>query len=278
MERLFTGPIAHRASHFMGRMADIQLPRTLLKPIIDAYAFGMGVSMDEVEEPVGGFKSFSDFFGRRLRSDARPVCDDKDAMVSPSDGNIVGFGDIDAVKSPAFSIKGSRYDLDSLLGREGAGTPFRSGGYMVVYLHPRDYHRVHIPADSQLTGMRHVPGARYPVNEWLDGRVEEIYGKNERVVFHFSLQNGGELALIMVAAFGVGNIKTSYGTVSGNGNNAIAEQDFAQPFSVVRGEELGTFLLGSTVVLVWSRDLVEMDKELVPGPIAMGHRLGRIML
>jgi phosphatidylserine decarboxylase len=235
----------------------------------------MGITSKETDEPQEGFKNFSDFFGRRLRPGARTICEDPDVVVSPSDGEILDFGQINSTKSPAFSIKGSSYNVDSLLGKDGGGEAYRGGGYMVVYLHLRDYHRVHVPTASALEGMRHVPGARYPVNNWLREKVDCIYNKNERTVFHFALPTKGELSVVMVAAFGVGNIETRF-PLGSEGSDICRERYFNPPVELTVGEELGAFLLGSTVVMLWSKGALDLDREVVQGPVAMGRRLGKI--
>jgi phosphatidylserine decarboxylase len=205
------------------------------------------------------------------------VCTDKDAFVSPCDGKIIGFGEIDSKDSPSFSIKGSSYNLDALLGTENHCASYRHGGYLIIYLHPRDYHRVHVPVDTVLAKVRHVPGARYPVNSMFEDRVEEIYGKNERVVFHFKLPSGREFALIMVSAFGVGNIETPFGLHGMTPSSACCESRFDAPIPVVKGDDLGAFLLGSTVVMIWTQDAFKIDEHLVVRPITMGSRLGRVI-
>lgn len=276
MERLFASHFAGRASRIMGRLASTELPSSLLKPLISAYAVGLGVNLGEALEPEGGYKSFSDFFGRRLRPGTRPIPSEADVIVSPCDGELVSFGEIQKGNSPSFTIKGSCYDIDSLLGASGYAESYGGGDYCVIYLHPRDYHRVHIPVDAGLMKIRHIPGARYPVNHWLENRVEGIYGKNERVVFHCTLPNKGELTLIMVAAFGVGNIETTHAMGSVSHMDACCERDFDPLTNLKCGEELGSFLLGSTVVMLWSRGAMETDGWLVRGPVQMGSRIGRM--
>jgi phosphatidylserine decarboxylase len=275
MESVFATDFAHMACHLMGKASQLPLPSPILQPVIRAYAVAMGVSMEEVEQPPGGFKNFGEFFGRRLRPGARVVCEDKDALASPCDGKIIGFGDIDFNDSPSFSIKGNRYNLEALLGTENHGAIYSRGGYLIIYLHPRDYHRVHVPADAVLTKIRHVPGARYPVNSMFEDRVEEIYGKNERVVFHFTLPSKREFALIMVSAFGVGNIETPFGLNKIQSSAGCSESEFETPITIGKGDDLGAFLLGSTVVMVWSHNAFEIDDRLVVGPITMGSKLGR---
>ena len=122
-----------------------------------------------------------------------------------------------------------------------------------------------------------MPGARYPVNSLFENRVDEIYGKNERLVFHFALPNGRVMALIMVAAFGVGNMVTPYDGLLSNSADRSRAHRFDSPPSVSPGDELGAFLVGSTVVLVWSEGAFGIDDKVTPGPIKMGRQLGTLV-
>jgi phosphatidylserine decarboxylase len=174
-----------------------------------------------------------------------------------------------------FRIKGYTYTLPALLGQENGDTKFDGGEYMVIYLHPRDYHRVHVPVSAQLTRTIHIPGTRYPVTGWCDDRVEGIFEKNERMVFFLNLPGGGHLAMVMVAAFGVGNIDTTYDPGFGQGYDVRRERQFTPPVDVGKGDDLGAFLLGSTVVMVWSKGAIQLN-DTETGPIAMGRKIGNI--
>ncbi len=278
MYRLFGSQLAFHASQALGRLAETSLPKPVLTPLVKAYAWGMGVRLDEAKEPEGGYRSFADFFGRELAPGARRVCGDPQCLVSPCDGRIVEVGRLEQVTPPTYEIKGNGYSLESLLGRTGEAEKFTGGGYAVIYLHPRDYHRVHVPLDGELTGSRHIPGRRYPVNSWSDNRVEDLYGKNERVVFDFEVSGKGRLALVMVAAFGVGNIESRYNTFdSAQRIDAVVERKMDPPVALQRGDMLGAFRLGSTVVLVWDENCVELDSQLGSENVAMGQRLGSLV-
>jgi phosphatidylserine decarboxylase len=275
MERVFATYVARKASRLLGRVADIPIPQTLLHPLVHAYSIGVGANAREWLEPSDGWRSFGDFFARRLRPESRPICQDRDALVSPCDGAVRGLGEVDAGDRTEFRIKGSAYDVGALLGGEDEGRAFRGGGFMVIYLHPRDYHRVHVPADVELIAVRHVPGARYPVNAWAERRVSGIYGKNERMVFHMRCGNGRDMALVMVAAFGVGNIETSLMPCATGDLDVVTERRCAPPAIMARGADLGAFRLGSTVVLLWARGAVDVDPSAAVGRVFMGRRLGR---
>ncbi|MBW2279064.1 MAG: phosphatidylserine decarboxylase, partial [Deltaproteobacteria bacterium] len=209
MLKLYGTRAANRLSHALGHVADIRMPSALLRPVIKAYSFALGVETDEMVEPDGGFESFGDFFVRRLRPDVRPICGDRDALLCPSDGEVVDDGVVDGGDKTTITVKGNEYSVDHLLGGAAADVDFSGGGYLVVYLHPRDYHRVHAPVDGELAGVCHVPGKLFPVASWSERRVKGIYGKNERMVYVLEPGSGGTLAVVMVAAFGVGNIDTA---------------------------------------------------------------------
>jgi phosphatidylserine decarboxylase len=234
----------------------------------------MGIAINETEEPEGGFQSFGQFFGRRLKSDARPVCSDESAVVSPCDGQLVAMGEIDSEDDPAFLIKGSHYNIGSLLGNVAEGQNYRSGQYFIIYLHPRDYHRVHVPFDCSLERVRSIPGARYSVASWCERRVDGIYGKNERMVFALELPNGKKAALVMVAAFGVGNIATKYGFDYGQKMAVCKERDFHPKEAITRGQEIGAFLLGSTVAMVIENGALELNRDFTLGSVVMGQKIG----
>lgn len=270
---LLGGPIAEGAGKVMGRLADLPAPQALLKPMMRLYSGVMGVESGVYEEPEEGFASFNGFFGRRLKPGEREICPDADALVSPCDGSLSAFGRLDE-NGTEFTIKRSRYSLASLLGSESDAASFKDGGFAVIYLHPRDYHRVHAPGDAALTATRHIPGTRYPVSGWCEALVDNIYDKNERMVFFFDLQNGEKIALVMVAAFGVGNIETPFHPGVERSAGAVKDKTFTPATRVAKGEEIGAFLLGSTVVLIGSRAAYSLDAGLETGPTKLGVRLG----
>lgn len=272
MQRLFGSRLAGHLSHAIGHVADVRVPSRLLRPVLRAYSMALRVDLDGVIEPSGGFESFGDFFVRRLRSEVRPVCQDRGALICPSDGRLVGYGPIADDGAARFEIKGQVYELQQLLGTAAASEVFAGGEFAVIYLHPRDYHRVHVPADARLVRTRHIPGARFPVASWSERRVSGIYGRNERLVFELELADGGRLALVMVAAFGVGNIETPF--APSPAPDRTTERALDPPAVLSRGEDLGAFRLGSTVVLAWSAGAFLLDRPLEVGTVRYGTRIG----
>ncbi len=262
----------------MGRVMDIKLPPSVLEPLIRTYSLMFGVTTEEILKPEGGFECFGDFFARRLRPETRPICADRQAVISPCDGEIVAFGTIDTHGTDYFEVKGDQYSLTQLLGTSELDQQLRGGGYMVTYLHPRDYHRTHLPVDGTVVRVRQVPGTRFPVTDAFGFHVPGLYQKNERTIFEIDLANGAKLAIVMVAAFGVGNIDTSFAPASWRKTPVCRERDFSPPLSVKRGDDLGAFRLGSTVIMVWSQDALRLDDSVGPGRITMGCRIGETLL
>ncbi len=264
------------ASRVMGHLADIPLPKGVLKPVTHLYSLALGVDDSDTVYPDEAHFPFNRFFGRTLEKEARPIDPAPDALTSPCDGQIVAMGHIDS-DDIAFSIKNSRYDVASLLGTDENVKMFNGGTYTVIYLHPRDYHRAHVPFDGSLTMTRHIPGSRFPVTSWCEKLVDNIYDKNERMVFMTKMAGSAHLAIVMVAALGVGNISTPFEPGVDNRQSICRERQFSPNISLKKGDELGAFLVGSTVVLISSNGSIELDERLEWGPIKMGQKIGKVL-
>ncbi|MBN2531100.1 MAG: phosphatidylserine decarboxylase [Deltaproteobacteria bacterium] len=260
----------------MGTLAELKIPQVILKPAIEAYSLGFGVNRSEIQEPTDGYACFGDFFARSLKDGVRSICPDDDAFISPCDGTIAAVDSIESAghseDSTTFLVKGFDYSINQLVGND-VGNLFSGGGGMVIYLHPRDYHRVHVPAGAVLRQVRHIAGSRFPVAPWAEKRVSGIFQRNERMVFHFELGKG-TLVLIMVAAFGVGHIVTPFAPPKGGHTSAV--RFFDAPIPLNRGDELGAFRLGSTVVMLWTEQLLSLSPAAVSGTIRFGEKLGVI--
>ena len=258
----------------MGSLAELKAPAVLLKPAIRVYSLGFGVNGAEAAVPDDGFACFGDFFARPLKTGIRTICPDDDAVVSPCDGQIAAVQSVHRDDSDTFRVKGFDYSMTQLLGVDCKDT-FAGGGGMVIYLHPRDYHRVHVPVDGALRKTRHIAGARFPVAPWAEKRVAGIFQRNERMVFQFDVA-GGTVVLVMVAAFGVGHIATPYAPPRGTHTSAERLYD-ATALPLKKGDELGAFRLGSTVVMLWTEGVLSLNSSTAPGKIRLGEKLGSLM-
>jgi phosphatidylserine decarboxylase len=273
--RFFEGPLAVCTGHMLARAAELRLPEPLLRLVIKGYGTWFGVEMTDVLVPSAGFGCFGDFFARRLRPGARPLCSDPGSVASPCDAEVLERGRLDADATNRITIKGTTYSLRDLVGDAGVAAALAGGGYCLLYLHPRDYHRVHVPMDGTLKGVRHLQGARYPMAPWASKLANGALDKNERVAFDIEIRDDGRRCVVlMVAAFGVGGIESPYlpltafeaGTRSASPNLAV-----------IRGDELAAFRLGSTVALLWPPGTVEINPDPRVGErVLMGQAVGRI--
>lgn len=263
-------------SRAIGRVASRTGPDALLARAIDMYVRAYSVDLSECQVPSGGFRTFNEFFTRPLRDGARPLDPDLGAILSPADGKVEDAGAID--DGAVLFIKGRRYELAELLGDREDAARLAGGAFVVVYLSPRDYHRVHAPASGEITSGRHIGGTLYPVNRIGVEHVPGLFAKNERVVITQTTPRFGSVVTVMVGALVVGGIVVRFDpTLVSRRGAARGEVRYASPRpSVARGEELGSFELGSTaIVLIPKSAGVVLD--VVPGqPIRMGEAIARI--
>lgn len=225
-------------SRTVGRLADQALPRPVLDLMLETWVKAYDVAMDEAELPLSEYPTLDAFFTRRLKAGLRPIDPRPERVVSCADSVLKRFGAIDP-RNRIPEVKGRSYSVPELLG-DAAGhfdlASFEGGTFGVYYLSPRDYHRVHVPCDATLSAIIPVAGAYYPVNNLAVQRVERLFARNIRTVFVLDTAFG-RMALVMVGATNVGRITAS------------AEAGA----SLTKGDELGIFHLGSTVVLLTPR-------------------------
>ncbi len=238
LERIWLEALARpELSRVVGRLADVPLPKATLARLIAAYVKFYDVDTDIIAEPLASFATINAFFTRAIKATARPIDASPGTLVSPADANLKVFGEVDA-RGRIPEVKGRTYALSALLGRHVPAAPYIGGTYAVLYLSPRDYHRVHAPYEARVTALDAVEGASYPVNALGVRRIEGLFVRNKRLVFGLHTPDFGTLGLVMVGATNVGRITTSLSAGA----------------SVARGAELGVFNLGSTVVLVCPKD------------------------
>jgi phosphatidylserine decarboxylase len=225
------------------------------KPVYSAFASWVGADVSEVELPLEDYPSIGSFFTRKLRPGVRPVMGDDAAVVAPCDGAVAAVGRCES--GTLVQAKGHDYLLSELLADRDLAERLEGGDYVTIYLSPSDYHRVHAPMNLQVRGYRFIPGRLLPVNPTFAEAVPNLFTRNERVVFDLDTEMG-PAALVMVGATGVGNISVTYAGAGAEpvetrvlrGSEHVHRHDHHAPVSVARGEELGMFHLGSTVVLV----------------------------
>jgi phosphatidylserine decarboxylase len=234
-----------RITRAMGRLADYAWPEPLGKAVVNLYCRAYDVEMDECAKS-SGFASFDEFFTRALKHDARKMPEDLRIAVSPADGRVDSMGPIDG---RAFHVKGRPYQVDELVGDPEEAKRYAGGVGCVVYLSPRDYHRVHSPVEGKVAVVRSMPGDYYPVNAIGVRHVHNLFVRNRRVAIAIDTppESGfGRVTVVMVAAMVVGRI-----TVAGLDARDVpfGVHPYDPPLSVARGDEIGIFRLGSTAVV-----------------------------
>ncbi|AVS97245.1 archaetidylserine decarboxylase [Paracidovorax avenae] len=232
------------------------------------------VDMSEAENPdIASYATFNDFFTRALRPGARPIADAP--AVCPVDGAVSQFGRIDG--DQIFQAKGHRYSTTALLGGDAQeAARFADGSFATIYLSPRDYHRIHMPCDGRLRRMIYVPGALFSVNPLTARGVPGLFARNERVVCLFDTPLGS-MALVLVGATIVGSMATVWhGTVNPPRTAGLRQWTYDDGPEVLlrKGEEMGRFMLGSTVVLLFEPGALRFAGTWEP---ARAVRLGEAM-
>ncbi len=255
-------------SRVMGRLSEQRVPPALLAPVVHAYSKLYRVNVSEAQAPEGGYASFDEFFTRSLKPGLRPIDADSQAFVSPSDGRLQASGTVDPQGS--FHIKGSDYTLNELLGEDAEVESLRGGLYGVVYLHPRDYHQVHSPLDAIVTRWTHIPGERFPVNALGTRFVPKLFARNERVVVHAKTDGFGDFVVVLVGAAGVGRIELAFADVT------LGQAVYGEHGPILsKGDKLGVFHLGSTVVYLTSAEARLEPLVALGGRVRMGQALAR---
>ncbi|MDH3429874.1 MAG: archaetidylserine decarboxylase [Gammaproteobacteria bacterium] len=223
----------------------------------------------------GDFESFNDFFIRELEDDARPVDQNPAAIVSPVDGTVSAAGTIHG--HSIFQAKGLEYSLDDLLATDlQEAHAYVDGSFATIYLAPYNYHRVHAPMDGRLIAARYVPGDLFSVNVATAANVPGLFRRNERLVLHFDTPNG-PVVLIFVGALNVGSISTPWsGEVRPRKHGVVEAIELGEePRDIRKGDLLGWFNMGSTVIVLFPRDTCTWNSQLVPeATVRMGDAIG----
>lgn len=269
--RLLSTVVHHVANSRVG-----WLKRLLIAAFCRLYAIDL---RDAAEPERDHYPSFNALFTRALRPDARPLDGSESTIVSPVDGRLGAFGDIDA--GHLFQAKGMTYELADLLAQQAEWARLFAGGrFATLYLAPHNYHRVHLPLAAELRGAVYVPGRLFGVNPASVRTLPRLFTRNERLNCLFDTAVG-PMALIMVGAFCVGGMETTWqGRVSPPHRRGAAQPlelpDGSQAPAFTRGEEMGRFNLGSTVILLFGSDAIDWHGGLATGQsIRLGQALAR---
>jgi phosphatidylserine decarboxylase len=233
------------------------------------------VNMAEAANPdIASYKSFNEFFTRPLKAGARPLADAD--FVCPVDGAISQYGAIE--QDQIFQAKGHSYSTTALVGGDSElAKHFDNGSFATIYLSPRDYHRIHMPCAGKLTRMIYVPGELFSVNPTTARGVPGLFARNERVVCVFE-SAFGPFVLTLVGATIVGSMATVWhGLVNPPRSREVREWPYESvTVNLEKGQEMGRFLLGSTVVLLFPKNSLAFNSAWAPAaPVRMGEVMGQ---
>lgn len=266
-------------SNIIGKLSDLHVPAPLLGPVLQVYSHYYRVRTDELPKPLGEFSSFREFFTRPMKdglriADARP-----EVIVSPVDGTILESGVMDSPVPNTFRIKERYYTLEELLGRLAYYDFAREdmkGLYSLMYLNPGSYHRIHSPMEGKITCLSHTPGTLFPVNRLGRKWVPDYHVRNSKVVLKIVSPDGGlQIFLVLIGALVVGNITLTYNNrMEFHASGKELFQPIDPPCPVGKGQELGIFNLGSSVLLIcYCNRSAEMTLAVQTGEIQMGSAL-----
>jgi phosphatidylserine decarboxylase len=265
----------HALSRMIGCLAAAEagaVTTSLIKLFIKQYKVDMSEAIETEPE---AYKSFNEFFTRELKDGVRTICEDEKQLAYPVDGTISQLGDIQHDR--VFQAKGHDYSLTTLLGgNPGIAEPFKDGKFATIYLSPKDYHRIHMPMDGQLTDMIYVPGELFSVNPLTTQNVPGLFARNERVVAIFNTAKG-KMAMVLVGATIVASIETKWaGTVTPPAGKNVQHWQYPESgensVSIAKGDEMGLFKLGSTIVACFEPGMVDFVEQ-QPGQVT---RLGDV--
>lgn len=266
----------HRLSRAVAKLAESERPwlkNLLIKAAIRAFDINM---QEAISDNIDDYENFNAFFTRELKADARPLDSDPSTVISPADGVVSQAGDI--VSNRVLQAKGIDYSVARLVGDSTQAKLYNNGTFATIYLSPKDYHRVHIPADGQLLSTRYIPGELFSVNQQTAETLPGLFARNERLVCEFKSQEIGHFSVILVGAMLVAGIETVWGGFEQPGPGSVRETDFSTADKTYsKGDEIGRFKFGSTVILLFQSNQVALEEDLQPSTaLCMGEKMGLI--
>ncbi|MDH5559497.1 MAG: archaetidylserine decarboxylase [Deltaproteobacteria bacterium] len=261
-------------SRLMGVLADIKFPSPFLLSIIKAYSYLYGINMNEMAKSPNELKNFNEFFTRKLKPELRPIDPGEKSVISPVDGTISEFG---AIKEGLLTqTKGIFYTLEDLVG-EKYSKLFEQGYFITIYLSPADYHRIHTPVSGKVSNFNYFSGNLWPVNRFGVEEIGALLAINERIVTPIK-NKVGIVGLVKVGALVVGKITLDYSDISSNSKGlkslhlpVLPEKNYD------KGDEIGKFMLGSTVILLFQKNQFKPGELHRDKKIRMGEKIGEMI-
>lgn len=265
----------HLFTQFIGCLAESRIPwvkNIFIKQILKHYKIDLS---EALIEDLNAYPSFNSFFIRELKPGIRPIASAPDAIVSPADGKIAMIGQMK--ENQLLQAKGMYFDLAGLFGNDMASAKrFANGLFSTIYLAPHNYHRVHMPLTGNLVKTIYIPGKLFSVNRMTSELIPNLYSRNERLICLFETE-AGPMAVILVGALIVGSMQTVWMQEPIRGKQIITQDFSANPLTLNKGDELGYFKMGSTVITLFAHQTIEWAADLAANDdIQVGQFLGNI--
>src|SRR5512133_2318 len=261
-------------SRLVGALTRWRAPAAVRHAAMRAFAARYRIDLSESPE-LDAYRSFGEFFARPLRPGLRPIAPGDGVVVSPVDAVVSETGV--ATAGRLVQAKGIDYPASALLGDDELAARLEGGAYATIYLSPKDYHRIHFPLDGAVAGWRYVPGRLWPVNPASVRTVPGLFAVNERLVTVLDTPLG-RCAVVAVGATIVGRVHAYYDPTVPPSNQRAAprrRRDYETPVPGRKGQELGAFEMGSTVILLFEKGRARLDPRLVPGArLRVGEEIG----
>lgn len=264
----------HALSRLIARAAESKMP-WLKNRLIERAIAAFDINIDEAaSSDLDDYENFNSFFTRALKEGARPIDQDSDALISPADGAVSQAGPI--TQQRIIQAKGSDYSASRLLGDSEEAKRYTDGAFTTIYLSPKDYHRVHMPIAGTLMSTRYIPGDLFSVNDKTAQALPGLFARNERLVCQFDSELG-QFALVFVGAMLVAGIETVWGGFETPGRGAVRNADFSgRDLRFDKGEEIGRFKFGSTVILMFQKDKIDWQDSFIPqAAVQMGEKIAK---
>ena len=263
----------HFLSRLIARVAESKQP-WLRDMLISRAIKAFNINMQEAaSDNLDDYENFNAFFTRALKPGVRPIDKGQTSIVSPADGAISQAGPIS--KNRILQAKGIDYSVSRLLGDSSQARFYQDGSFATIYLSPKDYHRVHMPAAGKLLSSRYIPGELFSVNDKTAQALPGLFARNERLVCEFESPELGRFSLIFVGAMLVAGIETQWSGFEQPGPGTVRETDHcSDALQFAKGDEIGRFKFGSTVILLFPQQSIDWSQKIEPyAVVQMGEEI-----
>lgn len=259
-------------SSLVGRATRLPVPAPVHQAAIRLFSQRYGVNLDEAEASIDAYSTFGEFFTRKLKEGSRQFDLGEDVVASPADARVSQVGLVE--RGTCVQAKGISFPVDKLLQDARRALDFEGGSFVTLYLSPKDYHRFHAPLSGSVVGYHYAPGEFWPVNPASVRKKDALFAINERLVTYLDTP-AGACAYVAVGATCVARIHAAYDEIITHQGQQAKSHVYPRAIGLKKGDELGMFEMGSTVILLFQRGRVKWDERLQPdAPVRLGERIG----